>query len=347
MSIPLSELTTLRVGGPARQLITTHSEVEFAEAIALCDAAGEPVLVLGGGSNLVISDDGFSGTVIRDARQEITVLDSSACAGVSVSITAGTIWDDVVSRAVEEGWVGVECLSGIPGSAGATPVQNVGAYGQEVGDVLASVRVWDRRENRVRMFAHSELQFAYRDSVLKRTMMGATPRWVVLSMELQLRMGDLSAPIRYAQLAHYLDVPLQKRAPLRQVREAVLALRRSKGMVLDDRDHDTWSAGSFFTNPILSREEADALPAAAPRYPAPQGQVKTSAAWLIENSGIKRGHRMPGPAAVSTKHTLALTNRGQAKTHDVVTLAREVRAAVQNKFGITLIPEPMLIGVAL
>lgn len=347
MTTRLSELTTLRVGGPARNLITATSEAELTEAIASCDAAGEPILVLGGGSNLVISDSGFAGTVIRDLRREITVPDSSACAGASVTITAGTIWDDVVARSVVEGWAGIECLSGIPGSAGATPVQNVGAYGQEVGDVLASVRVWDRKENRARMFAVGELELSYRDSLLKRTMMGATPRWVVLSMELQMRIGDLSEPIRYAQLADYLGVDLGKRVPLSDAREAVLALRASKGMVLDASDHDTWSAGSFFTNPILTEVEAAELPAEAPRYPAGAGRIKTSAAWLIEHSGIKRGHGLPGPAAVSTKHTLALTNRGQAQAQDIVTLAREVRGAVQNKYGITLVPEPMLIGIAL
>lgn len=347
MHIPLSQFTTLRVGGPARKIITAQTEAEFTAAIAKCDAAGEPLLVLGGGSNLLISDEGFSGTVIRDGRREIQVSDASACAGVSVTITAGTIWDDVVARAGEHGWVGIECLSGIPGSAGATPVQNVGAYGQEVGNVLASVRVWDRLENRARMFAVAELELAYRDSVLKRTMLGATPRWVVLSMELQMRTGTLSEPIRYAQLADYLEVPLGTRVELDRVREAVLALRNSKGMVLNDADHDTWSAGSFFTNPILTQQGAAKLPAEAPRYPAGDELVKTSAAWLIEHSGIKRGHGMPGPAAVSTKHTLALTNRGGASADDLVRLAREVRDAVQKKFSVTLVPEPMLIGVQL
>lgn len=347
MTTPLSQLTTLRVGGPANRIIEASTESDLTEAIAECDASSEPLLVLGGGSNLVVSDSGFPGTVIRDMRREIKVPDASACAGASVNITAGTIWDDVVARSVMEGWAGIECLSGIPGSAGATPVQNVGAYGQEVGDVLASVRVWDRLENRARMFAVGELELSYRDSLLKRTMMGATPRWVVLSMELQMRIGDMSEQIRYAQLADFLDVKLGQRVPLAEVREAVLALRASKGMVLNPSDNDTWSAGSFFTNPILSDDEAANLPEDAPRYPAGEGKIKTSAAWLIENSGISRGHGMPGPAAVSTKHTLALTNRGNAQADDVVRLAREVRGAVQNRFGITLIPEPMLIGVEL
>lgn len=347
MTIPLSDLTTLRVGGAPNHMITATTEAEFTDAIAQCDAAGEPLLVLGGGSNLVMADAGFPGTVVRDARREIKVPDASACAGVSVSITAGTVWDDVVSRCVVEGWAGVECLSGIPGSAGATPVQNVGAYGQEVGDVLASVRVWDRVEGRARMFAVGELELAYRDSLLKRTMLGATPRWVVLSMELQMRMGEMSEPIRYQQLADFLEVELGERVPLADVREAVLALRNRKGMVLNPSDHDTWSAGSFFTNPILDADGAAALPPEAPRYPMADGRVKTSAAWLIEHSGIKRGHGLPGPAAVSTKHTLALTNRGKAQAADIVNLAREVRAAVQNQYGITLVPEPMLIGLTL
>lgn len=347
MTTSLSELTTLRVGGQPSQIITAETEAEFTQAIAECDAAGEPLLVLGGGSNLVISDAGFPGTVVRDARQEIKVPDASACAGASVTITAGAIWDDVAARCVNEGWAGVECLAGIPGSAGATPVQNVGAYGQEIGDVLASVRVWDRQENRARMFAVGELDLSYRNSILKRTMLGATPRWVVLSMELQLRIGDLSEPIRYGELAQKLGVEVGKRAPLDQVRAAVLELRNKKGMVLNVADHDTWSAGSFFTNPILSAEQAEQLPEDAPRYPATPGMVKTSAAWLIEHSGIKRGHGLPGPAAVSTKHTLALTNRGGAQAEDIVRLAREVRGAVQNQFGITLVPEPMLVGLEL
>jgi len=347
VTTPLSELTTLRIGGPPNKLVSAASEEELIEVIAECDAAEEPVLVLGGGSNLVVSDAGFPGTVVRDERREVRVPDASACAGVSVTITAGTNWDDVVRQAVAEGWVGLECLSGIPGSAGATPVQNVGAYGQEIGEVLASVRVWDRIENRARMFAVGELQLAYRDSVLKRTMLGATPRWVVLSMELQMREGTRSAPIRYGQLADHLGVEVGQRAPLGEVRQAVLDLRASKGMVLDSQDHDTWSAGSFFTNPIISEEEALDLPDGAPRFSVGIGRIKTSAAWLIEHAGIQRGHGLPGPAAVSTKHTLALTNRGEASAADVIELAREVRGAVQNKYGITLVPEPVLVGVEL
>ena len=347
MTPSLSTLTTLRLGGAPRKFIETETEEDFTAAIAEADREGEPLLVLGGGSNVVVSDAGFEGTVVHDGRRDITPVDASSCAGVTLRMAAGAHWDTVVEQAVANEWVGIESLSGIPGSVGATPVQNVGAYGQEVGDVLSSVRVWDRVENRTRMFAVGELQLGYRDSILKRTLLGATPRWVVLSVELQMREGSLGAPIKYRQLADYLGLNVGERAPISRVREAVLALRASKGMVLDPEDHDTWSAGSFFTNPILSAEQATDLPGDAPRFDAGEGRVKSSAAWLIEHAGFHRGYGLPGPVALSTKHTLALTNRGTAHTADVVNLAREVRAGVLNKFGVELVPEPMLIGTEL
>lgn len=358
----LADLTTLRVGGPADALVEASSEAEFIEAIRAADATETPLLVLGGGSNLLAGDDGFAGTVVRDGRHDLSVQDDGACGGVSITVSAGMPWDQVVARAVHEGWVGLEALSGIPGSTGATPVQNVGAYGAEVADWTALVRTWDRHENRVRSLARVECQFSYRDSLLKRTMRGLgpdghtwrpTPRYVVLDVTMQMRFGTLSAPIRYAQLAAALGLEVGQRAPMVDVRAAVLALRASKGMVLDGDDVDTWSAGSFFTNPILSADAAARLPADAPRYPAgaghPEGSMKTSAAWLIEHAGFGRGFSVApdAAAALSTKHTLALTNRGNARARDVVALARAVRDGVRQAYAIDLVPEPVMLGVQL
>ena len=354
----LSDLTTLRVGGPVRSLHEPTAERDLIDAVREADAAGEPVLVLGGGSNILAGDAAFDGRVVRDARRAVLVQDDGACGGVSVTITAGTPWDDVVARAVDEGWVGIEALSGIPGSTGATPVQNVGAYGAEVADVVALVRVWDRLEERVRSLARVDCGFGYRDSLLKRSLRGEapdggtwrpTPRYVVLDVTLQMRHGTLSAPVRYAQLAAALDVAEGERAPLEDVRAAVLAVRGAKGMVLDADDPDTWSAGSFFTNPILSAAAAAALPEDAPRFAADDGRVKSSAAWLIERAGFARGFSVSADAraTLSTKHTLALTNRGGAAAEDVVALARAVRDGVRDAFGVELEPEPVLVGVLL
>lgn len=354
----LAELTTLRVGGPASAVVVAHTEAELIDAVRSADAAGTPLLVLGGGSNLVVSDDGFDGVVVRDARLSAEAVDDSSCGGVSLTVAAGTPWDDVVALAVERGWVGIEALSGIPGSAGATPVQNVGAYGQEVSQTVASVRVWDREESRVRTLVSIECGFGYRDSLLKRSIAdaaaawGPTPRYVVLEVTLQLPHGSMSAPVRYAQLAEHLGIDLGDRAALGAVRAAVLDLRAAKGMVLDAADHDTWSAGSFFTNPVLGARDAAALPADAPRYPAGSGAaddaVKTSAAWLIERAGFARGFALPGSrAALSRRHTLAITNRGGATAREIVELARHLRDGVADRFGVRLVPEPVLVGVAL
>jgi UDP-N-acetylmuramate dehydrogenase len=363
MSLTLmSTLTTLRVGGPVEDLVEATSESDLIAAIQQADADGVPLLVLGGGSNVVIADAGFGGMVVRDGRSELSVQDDGACGGASITVTAGMRWDDVVVRAVSEGWVGIEALSGIPGSMGATPVQNVGAYGAEISQVIATVRVWDRHEERVRTLARVDCEFGYRDSLLKRSMRGAapdgrawhpTPRYVVLDVTMQMRFGTLSEQIAYAQLAAVLGVDLGAKVPLTDVREAVLELRTSKGMVLDLNDADTWSAGSFFTNPILTAEAAATLPDAAPRYPAGDGYapdaVKTSAAWLIENAGFSRGFAISAdaPASLSSKHTLALTNRGQARAADLMELARTVRDGVGEAFGIELVPEPVLVGVEL
>lgn len=338
----LRNYTTLRLGGPARHLVTATTSAELAAAVGDLDAAGEPVLLVGGGSNLVVSDVGFEGTVVRIA---VTGWDGE-------TVHAGQDWDAYVAATVAAGFGGLECLSGIPGSAGATPIQNVGAYGCEVSDVLHSVELYDRVTGEVRTLAADELGFAYRTSVLKGTDNG-----VVLSARFNLRQDGLSAPVRYAELARTLGVEVGDRVPAARVREAVLELRRRKGMVLDPDDHDTWSAGSFFTNPIVSEQQVDDVlgritnvvgpDVSVPQYPAGDG-VKLSAAWLIERAGFTKGRAGPGGrVSLSTKHTLALTNRGEARTDDLLALAREVRDGVFDAFGVTLRPEPLLINCEL
>ncbi|WP_426242480.1 UDP-N-acetylmuramate dehydrogenase [Nocardioides sp. LHG3406-4] len=342
----LRDHTTLRLGGAARHWVEATSEAELVAAVSAADAAGEPVLVLAGGSNLVVADEGFPGTVVKVATRGLVADaepgDAPSCSGVTLTVAAGESWDTVVAHAVESGWVGIEALSGIPGSVGATPIQNVGAYGQEVSQTIARVRVWDRRLNGVRSFASADCGFSYRHSRFK-----ADPgRHVVLDVTFQLPQGTLGAPVRFAELATRLGIGQGERAPIDAVREAVLALRRGKGMVLDAADHDTWSAGSFFTNPFLTPEQAAALPADAPRWPQPDGTLKTSAAWLIERAGFARGHGT-GRVSLSTKHTLALTNRGGATASELVALAREVRDVVQARFGVRLVNEPVLVGLTL
>ena len=342
MAWTLADLTTLRVGGPAREVLVAESETELLTAVRDADATGAPALLVAGGSNLVVADDGVDASVVLVRTRGVSV-EADTCGGAWLTVAAGEPWDDVVARAVAEEWAGIEALSGIPGSAGATPLQNVGAYGQEVADVIARVRTFDRAERVIRTFMAADCGFGYRTSRFK-----AHPgRYVVLDVTLALRMSPTSSPIRYTELARRLGVDVGARAPLIEVREAVLALRRAKGMVLDDADHDTWSVGSFFTNPVLGAAQARALPADAPRYPAPDGQVKTSAAWLIERSGVGRGHTLGTPASVSTKHTLALTNRGGASAADVLALAADVRDRVRDTFGIELQPEPTLVGCEL
>jgi len=345
----LAELTTFRVGGPAAHYVEAHSEAEFIDVVRGADADGTPLLVIGGGSNVLVDDAGFPGLVLRDARADVRVQDDGFCGGVSVTATAGSSWDALAERAVADGWVGLEALSGIPGSVGAAPVQNIGAYGAELSDTLASVRVWDREESRVRTLMLVELGFGYRTSILKRSLTapyGPTPRYVVLDVTVQMRFGTRSAPVRYAQLADALGIAVGETASTAAVREAVLELRGSKGMVLEPDDHDTWSAGSFFTNPLVPEGQ---VPDGAPRYPASGiGLVKTSAAWLIEKAGVTRGFALDGSrAAISSKHTLALTNRGGATADELLALARHVRGRVQDAFGIELEPEPVLVGAAL
>jgi UDP-N-acetylmuramate dehydrogenase len=334
----LRELTTLRLGGPAAAYAEATTRAELYDAVADADAARQPVLVLGGGSNVVVADEGFPGLVLRVATRGVAD-GGDMCGGAEVVVEAGEDWDTLVARAIEAEWIGVEALSGIPGTVGAVPIQNVGAYGQEVAETIAQVHVYDRVEHRTRTMAAAECGFGYRTSVFKKT----PGRYVVGAVTFQFKLGNLGAPVQYAELARSLGLEIGERTQASRVRDAVVALRRAKGMVLDASDHDTWSAGSFFTNPFV---DPSALPDGAPAYPQPNGTVKTSAAWLIERSGFARGFGT-GAVRLSTKHTLALTNRGGATTDELLSLAREIRAGVQQQFGITLEPEPTLIGCSL
>lgn len=337
----LAELTTLRLGGPARLVLQARTTDELLAAVRIADEAGDPLLLVAGGSNLVVADEGFDGTVVRVMTRGVTV-EADACSGATVTVAAGEPWDDLVARAVAEGWVGVEALSGIPGSSGATPIQNVGAYGQEVAETIARVRTYDRYDRTICTFMAADCGFGYRHSRFK-----AEPqRYVVLDVTFQFALGTLSEPIRYAELAARLGVAVGERAPADEVRATVLDLRRSKGMVLDPSDHDTWSAGSFFTNPVLTAQAAAGLPPEAPRYPQPGGGFKTSAAWLIEHAGFGKGFGS-GEARLSTKHTLALTNRGGATTAELLDLARHIRDGVWEAYGVRLVNEPVLIGCSL
>jgi UDP-N-acetylmuramate dehydrogenase len=340
-AVCLADLTTLRLGGAARRFVEATSEAELVDVVRRSDSNGEPLLVLGGGSNLVVADDGFDGTVVA-VRTGGVEIGAPTCGGTSVTVAAGEPWDDLVADMVDAELVGMEALSGIPGSTGAVPIQNVGAYGQDVAQTLASVRTWDRRARAQRTFANADCSFGYRS----RRVMADPERFVVLDVTFDLLPGRLSAPVSYAELARRLNVGLGQRAPLVDVRAAVLQLRRLKGMVLDADDHDTWSAGSFFTNPVLSTQDAARLPTAAPRWVQPDGSVKTSAAWLIEAAGFGKGYSR-GQIAVSGKHPLALTNRGGGTTKELLELAREVRDAVQGRFGVCLVNEPVTVGCAM
>ena len=334
----LAELTTLRLGGPARRLLHADNETALLDAVRDADRTGTPLLLVAGGSNLVVADSGFDGTVVRVETRGVAV-EQDMCSGAMVTVAAGEPWDPFVADAVSRGFVGIEALSGIPGSVGATPIQNVGAYGQEVAETIASVRCWDRVDGVQRTFAASECGFGYRTSRFKQD----PQRHVVLAVTFQFRLGELAAPVRYAELARSLGVQVGARVPMTEVRDTVLRLRRRKGMVLDAEDHDTWSAGSFFTNPFLDADAADRLPAGAPRWEQADGTTKTSAAWLIENAGFGKGYGN-GRAALSGKHTLALTNRGAARTDDLLALAAEVQRGVYDRFGIWLVNEPVLVG---
>ena len=317
----LAELTTLRLGGPADSYVEVYEEAELTEQ------ARDAALIMAGGSNVVIADEGVSGKVVRIATRGVER------DGTRLTVAAGEDWDALVAHCVANGLQGFECLSGIPGSVGATPIQNVGAYGQEVAETVESVRVFDRATNTVHDMSADECGFVYRGSVFKYH-----DRRVVLSVMFDLRDSARSGPLRYAELAQALDIPTGGAAPLQDVREAVLRLRRGKGMVIDPDDPDSVSAGSFFTNPILA-----AVPDGAPAWPEPDGRIKTSAAWLIEQAGFHKsyGNERVG---ISAKHTLALVNRGGATTAELMALAHEIAAGVERRFGIALHPEPVLVG---
>ena len=341
--VPLAPRTTLRLGGPARTLVEAATEAELVEAVRGADAAGEPLLVLAGGSNVVIADAGFDGLVVRVATTGVR-REAGADGRERLTVAAGEPWDAVVAGAVADGLAGIECLSGIPGSTGATPIQNVGAYGQEVASTITSVRVLDRRTGTVEEPPPAACGFAYRSSGFKHA-----AGHVVLAVTFELERSDSSGPLRYGELARSLGLEPGAGAPLADVRDTVLALRRGKGMVLDAADHDTWSAGSFFTNPVLEADAFAALEARAgappPRFPEPDGRIKTSAAWLIERAGFTKGDAR-GPVALSSKHALALTNRGGATAEGLVGFAREIAAQVERQLGVALVPEPVLVGLS-
>lgn len=367
--------TTARVGGPAGEWIPARTEEQALAVLRRHPlppedqrAAGQDtLLVLGGGSNLLVSDAGFPGTVLQLGFTGISAEESPEEAGgrggVVVTVAAGHTWDEAVAWTVERDYAGLEALSGIPGSAGATPVQNVGAYGAEVAQTLVDLRAWDRAAGELLTLRAEELEFGYRDSLLKRSTISGSPRYVVLSVRFRLEhrgAETLSAPVRYGELARSLGLGAdaaedERRAPLQDVRDKVLALRAGKGMVLDEADPDTWSTGSFFTNPIVPASAAADLPEGAPRFPAgtsEQGEqlVKLSAAWLIDQAGCGRGfgaELVGGRASLSTKHTLAVTNRGGASAEDLLTVARAARDRVKDRFGIDLHPEPVLLGCSL
>jgi UDP-N-acetylmuramate dehydrogenase len=304
---PLSELTTLRLGGPPRRLVEAGDEAELVASVREADAAGEPVLVLAGGSNVVVADDGFPGTVVRVLTRGIERREVDG--RLVITAQAGEPWEAFVDACVAEGLAGIESLAGIPGSIGATPIQNVGAHGQEVAQTITSVRVLDRERDVVEDLPAAAAGFAYRSSAFKRT----PGHRVVLAVTFALERRELSGPLEYAELARALDVRPGEGAPLAEVREAVLVLRRGKGMVVDPADPDSVSAGSFFT-------------------------------WLIEHAGFTRGYGNPEGIAISHKHTLALTNRGAGTTTELVALAREIAGGVREHFGVELTPEPVLVG---
>ncbi|MGO4533310.1 UDP-N-acetylmuramate dehydrogenase [Leifsonia sp. 2MCAF36] len=372
----LAELTTIRVGGVPADFVAADDRGALIEAVRTARASGEGWLLLGGGSNTVASDEGFDGTVIHVRTRGVDRL-PSAEGRIRIRVQAGEPWDELVALTVRNGWSGVEALSGIPGSTGAAPVQNIGAYGQELESALVGVEFLDDGSGEVVYLTRDELGLGYRTSVLKRGRLG-----VVLSVDLELSDGTvpgdvgapLSAPVAYAQLADALGVSLGSRVPVAELRRAVLALRSSKGMVLDPGDPDSVSSGSFFTNPIVSESFARSLPANAPRWaqepPEPDAvisippggvhpldvpplaaseyTVKLSAAWLIENAGIRRGFALPGSGAgISSKHTLAIVNRGGATAADVVQLADFIQSRVQAEFGVMLQAEPVLVGLSL
>ena len=336
----LSSFTTLRVGGPARKIVHAHSEAELIEFVKAADSAKEPILILGGGSNLLISDAGFAGTVIR-VESKGNALDYDACSGGMIEVSAGEDWDKFVEISIEKGFADLESLSGIPGTVGGAPIQNIGAYGHEVSETIARVKTYDRSKGEVKTFTNAECKFSYRNSIFKEQ----PGKYVILTVTFQLRKGAQSLPIAYAELAKQLSVNIGDQVEVTKVRQAVLKLRASKGMLIN-LENEINSAGSFFVNPILSKSAADKLPTDAPRWPQNDGKVKTSAAWLMEHSGVVKGEKLAG-AQISNKHVLALTNSGDATAEDIIELAKRARKKVYEKFGIKLEAEVQLVGVNL
>lgn len=353
----LADLTTIQVGGPIDRFITAEYEKDVIDIIAQADETATPLLVIGGGSNILASDEPFNGTVLRDMRTRVTIDEErSTPTTLEVTAEAGLGWDEFVAWSIGEDLSGIEALSGIPGTVGAAAVQNIGAYGYDISSTLLRVRAYDRQAREVVDLQNTELGFGYRTSILKRSISGQwgpSPRYIVLSATFTLTRDRLSQPVAYKQLAYRLGVETGERVDSREVREGVLMLRASKGMLLDDTDRDTYSCGSFFTNPVLSAEQASMLPSNAPRFSAgstavgaaapEEGSVKTSAAWLIETAGFPAGYGNPRTAALSSKHCLALTNRGEATGADIRELANKIVEGVRGVFGIELKPEPIIL----
>jgi UDP-N-acetylmuramate dehydrogenase len=335
----LADFTTLRLGGPAARVVAATDTDDLVAVLRSADRAGEPVLVVGGGSNLVVGDAGWDGLVVLVRTEGFDAVEDGDA--VTVTVGAGQPWDAFVAATVQRGWSGLASMSGIPGLAGATPIQNVGAYGSEVADVITGLRLLDRSSGEVQDWNPDRAGFGFRNSAFKHT-----DRYVILSVTFGLRRSSDAPPVRYLELARRLGVEPGAVAPSDQVRKIVLELRRSKGMVLDAADADTWSVGSFFVNPFVAAEQ---VPDGCPHWEVDEG-IKLSAAWLIENAGFGKGFgldRGAGRVAVSTKHTLALTNRGGATTAELLDLARVIRDGVEQRFGIRLRPEAHLVGVEL
>jgi len=334
----LSELTTLHVGGPVKKVIRATTEEELIAAVKEADESTTPLLIIGGGSNILASDTGFDGTVLVVATSGNSY-EIDACSGGILQVAAGEDWDEFVAFTLGKDLANLESLSGIPGTVGAAPIQNIGAYGHEVSEVIARLRTYDRLDKSIKTFTADQCGFSYRDSLFKKS----KDRYVILDVTFQLRRGEHSLPIKYKELAQALGVAIDDRVPTQKVREAVLALRAKKGM-LYNKDVNSWSAGSFFVNPIVSETVAMGLPEEAPRWPQADGSIKLSAAWLMESAGVVKGEFHNG-AKVSDAHVLALTNRGDATSSDIVELARSARDRVQARFGITLTPEVRFVGV--
>ena len=334
----LANHTTLGVGGPAARIVHAKTEEELISAVRAGDESNTPLLILGGGSNVLISDAGFSGTVIK-VETTGNSFEIDACRGGTLTVSAGADWDEFVQFTIEKGLANLESLSGIPGTVGGAPIQNIGAYDHEVSEVIARVRTFDRKLKEVKTFTASQCGFGYRSSIFK----DEPERYVILDVTFQLRLGEESLPIGYAELAKELGAEIGARVAITKVRDAVLKLRGAKGMLLG---HGIKSAGSFFMNPILERSAAEKLPSEAPRWPMPDGRVKTSAAWLMEHAGVNKGDQLAG-AQISPKHVLALSNAGDATAKDLIELARSAQEKVRAKFGIVLQSEVQLVGLSL